>query len=110
MFSSPRKSLIRLTLIVALGLSACASLFGPSSTPTPTLPSPTPAPPTPTPPPSAAIVNGEYITLAEFQAELQRYKTAQQELGKAVSEQEANKTVLEDLIAQVLMAQGAREA
>ena len=99
-----------LTLIVALGLSACASLFGTPSTPTPSVPSPTPAPPTPTPPPSAAVVNGEYITLAEFQAELQRYKTAQQGLGKTVLDEDANKTVLEDLIAQVLLAQAARDA
>ena len=99
-----------LTLILALGLSACASLFGTPSTPTPSVPSPTPAPPTPTPPPSAAVVNGEYITLAEFQAELQRYKTAQQGLGKTVLDEDANKTVLEDLIAQVLLAQAARDA
>jgi len=99
-----------LMLILALGLSACASLFGTPSTPTPSVPSPTPAPPTPTPPPSAAVVNGEYITLAEFQAELQRYKTAQQGFGKTVSDEDANKTVLEDLIAQVLLAQAASDA
>jgi peptidyl-prolyl cis-trans isomerase C len=55
-------------------------------------------------------VNGEYITLVEFQAELQRYKTAQQGLGKTVTDEDANKTVLEDLIAQVLLAQAARDA
>jgi parvulin-like peptidyl-prolyl isomerase len=99
-----------LILTLALGLSACASLFGTPSTPTPSVPSPTPAPPTPTPPPSAAVVNGEYITLAEFQAELQRYKTAQQGLEKTVSDEDANKTVLEDLIAQVLLAQAASDA
>jgi peptidyl-prolyl cis-trans isomerase C len=54
-------------------------------------------------------VNGEYITLTEFQAELQRYKTAQQGLGKTVSDEDANKVVLEDLIAQVLLAQAARD-
>jgi parvulin-like peptidyl-prolyl isomerase len=101
---------LTLILTLALGLSACASLFGTPSTPTPPVPSPTPAPPTPTPPPSAAFVNGEYITLAEFQAELQRYKIAQQGLGKTVSDEEANKTVLEDLIAQVLLAQAASDA
>ena len=99
-----------LILSLTLVLSACASLFGTPSTPTPSIPSPTPAPPTPTPPPSAAAVNGEYITLVEFQAELQRYKTAQQGLGKTVTEEDANKAVLEDLIAQTLLAQGAREA
>jgi parvulin-like peptidyl-prolyl isomerase len=56
------------------------------------------------------VVNGEYITLVEFRAELQRFKTAQQGLGKTVSEEDANKIVLEDLISQVLLAQGARQA
>ena len=67
-------------------------------------------PPTATPPPSVAIVNGEYITLAEFQAELARYKSAQTALGITVSDEEANKVVLEDMIAQFLLSQAAREA
>lgn len=66
--------------------------------------------PTATPPPSVAIVNGEYITLAEFQAELARYKSAQTALGVTVSGEEANKVVLEDMIAQFLLAQAARAA
>jgi parvulin-like peptidyl-prolyl isomerase len=56
-----------------------------------------------------ATVNGEYITLAEFDAELARYKLAQTSLGNTVSEEDANKAVLEDMIAQVLLAQAARE-
>ena len=99
----------QLILILALGLSACAS-FAPSSTPTPQLPTATPVPPTATPPPSVATVDGEYITVAEFQAELARYKSAQTALGVTVSEEEANKIVLEDLIAQFLLAQAARKA
>lgn len=97
-----------MTLLLTLGVSACAS-FGTSSTPTPSIPTPTPLPPTPTPPPSAAVVNGEYITIAEFEAELARYKAAQTALGNTVSEEEANRIVLEDLIAQVLLSQAARE-
>ncbi|MFN3491737.1 MAG: hypothetical protein ACK40V_05910, partial [Anaerolineales bacterium] len=58
-----------LTLLLIFGLSACAS-FGTSNTPTPTIPTATPLPPSPTPPPSVAMVNGEYITQAEFEAEL----------------------------------------
>ncbi|MBI5952457.1 MAG: peptidylprolyl isomerase [Chloroflexi bacterium] len=96
-------------LIFVLGLSAC-SAFAPTSTPTPAPPTSTPVPPTATPPPSVAKVNGEYITLAEFQAELARYKLAQTSLGLAVSEEDANKAVLEDMIAQVLLSQAAREA
>jgi parvulin-like peptidyl-prolyl isomerase len=97
-----------LILFLAFGVSACSS-FAPASTPTPAPPTSTPVPPTPTPPPSAAKVNGEYITIAEFEAELARYKLAQTSLGITVLEEEANKTVLEDLIAQVLLSQAARE-
>jgi parvulin-like peptidyl-prolyl isomerase len=98
-----------LTLFLVLGLSACASLLT-SSTPTPQLPTATPVPPTATPPPSAAIVNGEYITIVEFQAELERYKSAQTALGLSFTDEDANQIVLEDMIAQFLLAQAAREA
>jgi len=97
-----------LTLFLAVGISACGS-FGTSNTPTPSVPSATPAPPTPTPPPSAAVVNGEYITIAEFQAELERYKAAQTALGLSFTDEDANKAVLEDMIAQVLLSQAARK-
>jgi peptidyl-prolyl cis-trans isomerase C len=99
---------IFLTLFLAVGISACAS-FGTSSTPTPSGPTPTPIPPTPTPPPSAAVVNGEYITTAEFQAELARFKAAQTGLGLSFTDEDASKAVLEDMIAQVLLSQAARE-
>jgi peptidyl-prolyl cis-trans isomerase C len=106
---SKLRFLTRSILFLALGLSACAS-FAPPSTPTPQLPTVTPVPPTATPPPSVATVEGEYITVAEFQAELARYKSAQTALGITVSDEEANKVVLEDMIAQVLLSQAAREA
>ncbi|MFM8875075.1 MAG: peptidylprolyl isomerase, partial [Anaerolineae bacterium] len=93
---------------LAVGITACGS-FGTSNTPTPSVPSATPAPPTPTPPPSAAVVNGEYITITEFQAELERYKAAQTALGFSFTDEDANKAVLEDMIAQVLLSQAARE-
>jgi parvulin-like peptidyl-prolyl isomerase len=99
-----------LILVLAFGLSACASLFTPPSTPTPAPPTSTPLPPTPTPPPSVATINGEYLTTADFQVELARYKSEETKLGVTVSEEEANKIVLEDLISQVLMAQAARKA
>jgi parvulin-like peptidyl-prolyl isomerase len=57
-----------------------------------------------------ATVDGEYITAAEFQAELERYKTAQTALGLSFTDEGASKIVLEDLIAQFLLAQAAREA
>jgi len=109
MFFKSRSFLTQLILIIALGLSACVSFFNPG-TPTPQLPTSTPIPPTATPPPSVAIVNGEYIKLAEFQAELARYRSAQTGLGITVSEEDANKVVLEDMIIQFLLAQAAKEA
>lgn len=108
MFYKPRFVLTQLTLILALSLSACGSLFGTPSTPTVSAPTFTPEPPTATPPPLAATVNSEYITLAEFDAELARYQSAQTALGRTVSDVDARKIVLEDLIAQVLLAQAAR--
>lgn len=108
MQSKPR-FLTQLTLVVALGLSACAS-FAPTNTPTPEPPTSTPLPPSPTPPPSVAIVDGEYITVAEFQAELERYKAVQTSLGLSFTDEDASKTVLEDLIAQFMLAKAARDA
>lgn len=99
---------IILTLFLAMGITACAS-FGTPNTPTPSVPSATPEPPTPTPPPSAAVVNGEYITIAEFEAELARFKAAQTALGLTFTDEDANKTVLEDMVAQVLLSQAARK-
>jgi parvulin-like peptidyl-prolyl isomerase len=107
--SSKPRFFAQLTLAFVLGLSACASL-GTSSTPTLELPTSTPLPPTATPPPSVATVNGEYITIAEFQSELERYKAAQTALGLSFTDEDAGKTVLEDLIAQVLLSQAARAA
>ncbi len=78
-------------------------------------PSPVPStetlpPPTETPIPLAAAINGEPIPLDEFNAELERYKAAQAALGTSVGEEEARRIVLEDLVSQILLAQGAAEA
>jgi peptidyl-prolyl cis-trans isomerase C len=107
MFSHYRLNRIFLTLWIALGLSACGSFFPsePTSTPTATF---TPEPPTATPEPMALSVNGEGITVVEFNAELQRYLTAQGSLGKTVSAEDASNAVKEDLTAQLLLAQAAR--
>ena len=93
--------------MTALGLSACASFFGgePTSTPTATF---TPEPPTATPVPMALTVNGEGIPVVEFDAEVQRYLAAQESLEKTVTSADATSTVIEDLIAQLLLAQAAR--
>jgi peptidyl-prolyl cis-trans isomerase C len=110
MFFRSRVFLIQLIVILTLGLSSCASLFGIKATPTPSTPSATPVPATATPEAAAAMVNGHPITVPEFQAELARYKSAETALGKTVTDQDATKTVLEDLIAQDLLAQSAEAA
>lgn len=65
----------------------------------------TPVPPTSTPVPLAATVNGEAITLAQYQAELARYKAA---TGTELATEDKQR-VLDDLIAQYLLAQAAQE-
>lgn len=92
----------------ALAFSACSSLFGAASTPTAILPTLTPLPPSPTPPPLAAIVNGEYITLAEFEIELAQYQAVALPQPTPVSDDKSGATVLDDMIANVLLSQAAR--
>ncbi len=97
-----------LAVSIILLLTACGA---DASTPAPTL-APvvdTPAPPTETPVPAAATVNDEVISLEEFNAELLRYQEAQTALGNEVPVEEAGERVLNDLIDQVLLAQGAHE-
>jgi parvulin-like peptidyl-prolyl isomerase len=102
---------IFLSTIFMILLGSCsnpepAPIISPSNAP----PSPTltvsPVPPSPTPVPLAATVNGEEITLAEFQDELKRY---QAEVGTELAT-EAEQRVLNELIDQLLLAQGAAEA
>src|SRR5260221_11322528 len=109
MFFKPRFVLRQLILIVSVGLTACASLFGTPSTPTPSIPTSTPEPPTATPPPSVAIVNGEYITFAELDAELAGYKAAQTVFGIKVEDKDVSKKVFEDMVEKVLFAKAVRE-
>lgn len=97
-------------LVFFLLLAACSA--GVSSTPTLTLtptisltPSatPTPLPPTPTPEPMAVLVNNDGISLAEYQAELQRLQAS----GNSASPEEQKKLVLDNLVDQLLLAQAA---
>ncbi len=55
-------------------------------------------------------MNGEIIPAAEFRAQVADYKSAQTALGKTVTDEDASKAVLEDMIDQVLLAQAARLA
>jgi len=108
MFPHRRYILFQLTLILALGLSACASATGTPAVPTPAVPSATPLPPTPKPPPLAAIINDEWLTEEEFLAEVERYRTARASLRNEIITDEAVPVVLDDLISQILLAQAAR--
>ena len=110
MLSHPRWILLELTLFFAFGLSACGSLSRTKPAPTPIGPTATPVLPTATSQAMAATINGEGITVADYTAELARYKSAQQALNKTISDTDASKAVLEDLIDQVLLAQGAKAA
>ena len=100
---------IRISLIlwIALGLSACGSFFAPAATAIPTV-TLTPEPPTATPVPMALTVNGEGIPIVDFNAEVQRYLTAQGSLGKTVSAGDASNAVKDDLTAQLLLAHAAQ--
>jgi len=52
-------------------------------------------------------VNGEGITLTEFNAEVERYTAAQTALGKTIDSAVATSAVIEDYVAQMLLAQAA---
>lgn len=71
-------------------------------------PSPTPVPPSPTPIPLAAIINGEPITLAEYQAELARFQASMEITGTNLAS-ESSTIVLNELIDQTLLAQAATQ-
>ena len=102
-----------LGVLLAAGLSACVAQAVPTITqtaevtapPQATL-TPTPPPSSPTPVPLAATVNGEAISLAAYQAELERYQAA---LGTQLATQDQEKA-LNSLIDQLLLAQAAAEA
>ena len=100
--------LVPLTFFLALILSTCVIPIGGGLDLVPATPTPTPSPtPTATPIPLAVSVNGEGITVPEFEAELARYQQAQISLGNTVSLETATKTVSDEFIDALLLAQGA---
>ncbi len=90
-------------LLAILALVSCKPGSSPFSgeTPTPTLE------PTPTELPMAAHVNGEGILLSEYQAELQRYQAASQQMNESYDDQAASQAVLDELVNQTLLARAA---
>ena len=94
-----------LTLLSLLFVGGCNGNAGnPSPTATQILPTRTPFPPSPTPIPTAAVVNGDLITLAEFQEELARYKAA---VNRDLTPED-HEIVINDLINLTLLAQAAQ--
>ncbi len=105
--------------VTPIWLSACNKIFAvPTSsqavvetTEAPvatTVPTSTPIPPTATPVPLAAIVNGEGITLAEYQAEVTRYQASTTITGTILAS-DTQTIVMDELIGQTLLAQSATE-
>jgi peptidyl-prolyl cis-trans isomerase C len=98
-----KQFLASIPLLFALALAAC----GPNTSPVPTS-TPTFIPTSiATPVPLAVSVNGEGITIAEFEGELTRYQQAQAGLGNTVSLETANQIVLNEMVDAVLLVQGA---
>lgn len=95
-------------MCLALLLSACQAPAA-SVTATPAPPTPTAVPASPTPVPAAARVNGEIVPLAFYESEVARYEAANQSLGiELATLGDYRAEVLEALIDQALLAQGAR--
>ncbi|MEA5078960.1 MAG: peptidylprolyl isomerase [Anaerolineaceae bacterium] len=90
--------------IFAFLLSSCGPRETPTLEPTATL-----AEPTPTEVPMALKVNGEGITLEEYQAELTRLQQAQTTLSTTATPEEQRDRVIEDLTDQLLLAQAAAQ-
>ena len=104
-----RKSIIWMLLLIVI--SACSSPTTEvveSETPAVATESPTPEQPTPTLIPAAAIINGEPLPLSWFENELSQYIQSQEAGGELVEDiSAASDYVLQDLIDQFLLAQGA---
>lgn len=101
-----KNQLILISLVALLALAACSG--GRNPQPTLISASPTVEPtPTSTPEPLAARVNGDGISLADFQAELGRFQAALAETGGTATDEEARQRVLDALIDETLLAQAA---
>jgi parvulin-like peptidyl-prolyl isomerase len=80
-------------------------------------PTPTPVPPTPTTEPLAAVVNGEKITLAEYERQIALYEVSMANAGQDPTTEggqkalaEARVWILDQMIDQILIKQAAAEA
>lgn len=103
-----RHNFIWIFLTLALGLSSCASPSTVQPVDTPSATSTPPPSPTATSEPMALTVNGEGITLVEFNVAVADFINAQAALGTPVDSATATSAVIDDLVAQTLLAQAAR--
>jgi parvulin-like peptidyl-prolyl isomerase len=108
--SRPKWTLPLLGACLALALAACNLPQLSASTPTPVFTLTPSVTPTVTPLPGALTVNGQGITVAEFDAAVTRYLQAQQGLGQAVDRETAAQAVEQDLVDTLLLGQGAAAA
>jgi peptidyl-prolyl cis-trans isomerase C len=108
---------IHMFLLLVLIASACqtdnplptAAPVITTPSPQPVIDTPIPSLPTPTLIPLAVLINGEGISLQEYQQELDRYRSAAEKSGMNMATDE-EQYVLRDMVNQVLLAQAAAEA
>lgn len=100
---------ISVILLCVFLISSCASFPGSALLATPTETA-TLVPPTETPIPFAISVNGLTITKGEYSGEIERFQASQTKLGGSKTAEEVAKLVQEELVSQLLLAQGASEA
>ncbi len=100
--------LLGIALIAIWGLSGCSTGAEAQATETPA-PTQTALPPTPTPIPAAVKVNGEVVLQSLYDAWRASYEIAQESGSVLASDEEAQQIVLDELINQTLLAQGAAE-
>ena len=118
----PRVPSLAILVIAAITFAGCSATLTPtatsfvapppSATATPIQPTvtSTPALPTPTPEPLAATVNGEGVSLSEYNAEIQRLQASLKDTGKTLQPADLQKQALDELINETLLAAAAAKA
>ena len=100
-----------LVVLLAIGIAGCSNSGRVTPSPVSEVPAETSTPllPSPTPEPLAAVVNGEKLLLTDFEAELQRYVLAQGEESPQSLTEDQQMEVLNEMIDEILLSQGAVE-
>ena len=101
------KRLLTAFLAALFILTACSK---PPVNPTPTVEPTSESTPTVTPVPMALIVNGEGITMEEYNVALTQLQEAQQSIGKTATPQEQHDTLVETFVSELLLAQAATQS